>query len=180
LDHGKKNPWLGLATDRASAEQQVDAFIAQFCASMGHTAYITSGEGGPPPPLPLRPPSLGSRLGNLVAGAEANVEFLKSSKEAVPPALSESRAGICVTCPLNSKGGLERFFTVPIASAIRRAYSILNGWNLKTSHDADLGVCEACDCPMKLKVHFPITLVREKLTDSAKAALWEKCWIRHE
>lgn len=180
IAHRNQNAWLGLPVDRPTVEFQVDSFIAEICARMGWNQYITQSDGSPPPPLPVRPPSLGSRLGNVAAGAEANVEWLKSGAEAVPKQVAEGRAAVCLRCEMNGKGGLERFFTVPLANAIRHAYAQRREWKLETAYDNQLGVCEACNCPLKLKVHFPINIVRSKLTDAAKAALWEQCWIRLE
>jgi hypothetical protein len=180
ISHRRANPWLGLTIDQAAVEAEVDAFNANLCAQMGWGAYIQSGEGDPNPNPQLRPPSLGSRLQNVAEGGKANVEWIKSKEEAVPSSLSAARAAICAECPQNGKGGLERFFTVPVALAIREIYAIRRGWNLSTPDDDKLGTCEACTCPLKLKCHFPIDIIRKHMTDEAKQKLDPKCWIRHE
>lgn len=183
ISHRQANPWLGLPTGRREVEAEVDAFNANICATMGWGDYITSAEGAAVAPFqsgPSRLPSLLGTLANVAVGAEANVEWLADGAEAVPAELSNQRAGICVLCPLNGKGDLTRYFTVPAAAAIRKAYELRRDWKLSTVHDDQLGVCEACSCPMKLKVHFPIQIVRDHIRPQAKADLHPKCWILNE
>jgi hypothetical protein len=180
ISHRRANPWLGLTIEPTAVENEVDLFNANLCAQMGWADFIIAGEGDPNPNPQLRPPSLGNRLQNVAEGAEANVEFIKSKEEAVPSALSTARAAICAECPQNGKGGLERFFTVPVALAIREVYAIRRGWNLSTPHDDKIGVCEACNCPLKLKCHFPLKIVREHISKDAMGRLDPRCWILTE
>lgn len=180
ISHRHANPWLKLATDPGAVETEADLFNANLCAQMGWTEYIMAGEGDPNPNPQLRPPSLGSRLQNVAEGSEAIVEWLSSKAEAVEPLISAMRAKICADCPQNGKGGLERFFTVPLAGAIRKAYGIRRTWNLETPDDDKLGVCEACSCPLKLKIHFPLKIVREHISEDSKGRLDPRCWILNE
>ena len=52
--------------------------------------------------------------------------------------------------------------------------------DLTTPYDSKLGVCAACDCPMRLKVWTPLKLILEHMLPEAKAALDSKCWITAE
>ena len=49
--------------------------------------------------------------------------------------------------------------------------------DLKTSKDAELNVCQACLCPLKLKVHTPMSLIQKRLKPEQRAELDPKCWI---
>jgi hypothetical protein len=48
---------------------------------------------------------------------------------------------------------------------------------LKTDLDHALNICQACLCPLKLKVHVPLDLIRKHLSPQAKSALDTHCWI---
>lgn len=77
-------------------------------------------------------------------------------------------------------GPLTQWFTEPAALVIKRAIEARHGFRMDTLYDAALGVCEACHCPLVLKVHEPIDLVLKGLKPKQKAELWENCWIRKE
>lgn len=189
ISHRTANAWLGLATDRPTVETQVDQFISEVCARMGWGDYITTAEGGAVPATPFQDPAplnLSERLTNVAGGAEVLVEWIKSGAGAVAPELSTARALKCATlndgkkCPLNGTGGLERFFTVPVSNAIRAAYAQRRAWKLETPYDNQIGVCEACSCPLGLKVHIPLEQIRAKLSAEQKGRLHPQCWILNE
>ena len=177
IAHRKLNPWLKQSIDRTTVENEVDQFNANLCAQMGWHDYITGGD--PSPPLPPAP-SIGQRLAAVGAGAKVVVEWIASKEEAVPAEKANARAAVCAKCPMNEKGDLLSIFTVPATEAIRLALSQRSGWNLSTPDDYRLGVCNACDCPMRLKVHMPIDRIRSKLKPEQKARLHASCWIPTE
>ena len=53
-------------------------------------------------------------------------------------------------------------------------------FDLTTPHDSKLGVCKACDCPMRLKVFVPLDKIVGHMLPEAKAALDPTCWILDE
>lgn len=169
----------GWSLDPHVVADELDAFNAKICLDNGWTKYITTGPGDPPPSRSPRP-NLPQRLGNVVAGGSLLVEWILSREEAVAPELSEHRAGVCAACPLNVRGDLTRFFTLPASHAIRAELSRRSGWQLATTKDEQLAICEACSCPLKLKVHVPLKNILAKLPLPAFDALHEQCWIRHE
>lgn len=177
IAHRQANGWLGLSTDQATVANELDQFAAAWCAQNGWNDYITGGN--PPNPMPP-PPSLASRLQNAAGGGEVIVEWLASGAEAVPAELSNKRAAVCADCPLNQKGDLMRFFTLPATEAIRKALNARRDMKLSTPDDYRLGICEACQCPMRLKVHFPIDRIRSKLKPEVQARLDPRCWITKE
>lgn len=185
LRHG--NPGIakqkGWATEVADIEEEVDAYNTRLCVGMGWTDYIT-GEGGsaaaarPFPAAPQR--SALSSVRAVAAGAGVIINWLRSGAEAVPQELAEKRAAICAPCPLNYKGDWTSLFTVPVSAAIQREINKRRDWKLSTSRDAELGVCDGCLCPMKLKIHMPLERITTKLPAEVKAALVPNCWIKTE
>lgn len=180
--HRQGNPWLttkhGWPTNFESVANEVDAYNAKLCVQMGWTDYIMEGSAGLtatpfPHPLPRQ-------LKNVAAGASVLVDWLESGAQAVPPRLATSRGAICAACPKNGKGDWTRWFTVPASEAIRRTVEKRTEWNLSTPFDDQLGVCEACLCPLKLKIHLPITQIKQKLDPEVIPLLHESCWITKE
>lgn len=183
-----------LATEPKQIEAEVDLYLATVCKSMGWNDFILEGDGGSPAPFPQgrnRPPvtsrqqvqqrsSLGQKLSNVAAGSEVIIDWIASGAEAVPQEQANNRAEVCSKCPLNGKGGWETWFTVPASNAIRAALLKKEGMKLSTPFDAELGVCEACSCPMKLKVWIKFAEFFPKMTQEAKDALDKGCWIRSE
>lgn len=171
----------GWSVDRNQVADEVDAFNTRLCVQMGWLNYIV--EGGQAAPPFYNPPVNRSNLDKakrLVAGGKTIVEWLASGAAAVPESQSEERAAVCVACPMNDVGDFTRFFTVPVSEAIRATINQRKDWNLKTSYDEQLGVCSACSCPMKLKVHMPLADILKRIKPEDKAALDPKCWIRLE
>jgi hypothetical protein len=67
-----------------------------------------------------------------------------------------------------------------VSNAIRAALRHKSEFKLSTPFDDQLGVCEACLCPMALKVHVPFEKFFPHMTAEAKDALDNACWIRKE
>lgn len=191
------NPGLtkarNLSTDPKQIESEVDFYIATACKAMGYTDFYLEGDGGSPVPFPQgrnRPPvtsrqqaqqsSPGSNLAQLAAGKDAVIDWLKSGAEAVPQEQANKRAEVCSKCPLNGTGGWERWFTDPVSRAIRATLLKKDGMKLTTPYDGELGICEACSCPMPLKVWLPLNNFLPHMGEESKAALDKGCWIKSE
>lgn len=192
IAHRKANQFLmqkhGWPIDVRTVEDEVDFFNARICQQMGWTDYYTSDGGAPPVPFQFPPPEapaaspipLKGKLSQLVAGKETLVEWISNGAEAVPQELANSRAATCARCKMNGKGDWTAYFTVPLSNAIRKELERRKQMNLSTPYDLQLGVCEACDCPLPLKIHMPIKSIRPRMSESAFSALWSECWIRNE
>lgn len=181
----KANPHLlqkhGWPTEYNAVADELDFFNAKICEQMGWNDYITgSGGGGVPFPqhLPQAHPS--PSLRKVVAGAKALVKWLASGADAVPAELANKRGETCAACPLNERGSWERFFTVPVSEAIRGALNQRQGMKLSTTSDEKLGVCTACLCPIKLKVHLKLSEILPELSAEARGNLDKACWITSE
>lgn len=117
---------------------------------------------------------------SIAAGVGALVDWLGSGAKPVDRPLAEIRAGICIGCPQNGSGGITDYFTVPAAKLIKEQLEVKNHLKIATAHDEKLGVCEACLCPLKLKVHAPLVHILDHTTDKIRAELDPRCWILSE
>jgi hypothetical protein len=172
------NPRFNLPTDRAAVESEADLVNAMRMASItGGEEYITGTTAEAPKPAP----PLQDRLARLVAGADAQLKWIVSKEEAVPREQSTARAAVCVNCQFNdTKGDLLSYFTRPISAMILKGLELVRAWNLETPHDSRIGVCTACDCPLKLKVHIPHARIWSDMDAATKAGLPAWCWILKE
>jgi len=167
---------------------EVEAFNVRMCEQMGWSQYLT-GEGGGdyPPPKTIALSQQSQKSVAAVAGAAKKIwsgirtlnDWIDSGEPAVPKEEAERRAAICVACPLNGEGGLEKIFTAPASEAIRRQFEKLESRKLSTSHDAKLNICMACHCPMRLKVWTPFHFIKEQLSEATLNDLKKgrNCWI---
>lgn len=175
--HAKKNNW---ALDYASIADEIDAYNAAICASMGWNDYILQG-GAPQPvgPFSRALGSLANSARHVVVGASTIAEMFGADGP-VGAALANGRATVCVDCPKNFKGDWTRIFTVPAAAAVRKMLETFNGLNLRVQQEDELQVCEACGCPMKLKVWAQLNHILEHMPEADYYSLDPRCWITKE
>ena len=84
-------------------------------------------------------------------------------------------------CPCNVKmTWLGRLFYNLLSFAAIRYTMVAKRMKLSTSGDSQLGVCSACMCPLKLKIHVPIGHIFDYTDEETLAALHPKCWILSE
>lgn len=181
--HRKANPFLaekhGWRVDEDGVADDVEQYNVRICQQMGWYEYLMGGDGQAVPKTQAQP-SLPVRLGNVVGGAEILVDWISSGGEAVGAELAHQRAAVCASCPLNKSGDLLSFFTKPVSEVIRKLQSRRLEWKLETPYDDKLGVCQACQCPLKLKVWMPIGRIKQKLSPEVMSALDKNCWIHKE
>lgn len=186
IAHRKANPWLiekhKWPIEPEDVRNELDAYNAKICSDMGWSAYISGAAATPQPANPQTPlpQTIGRRAANVVAGAETLVDWIGDGAHAVSPEQSSGRAAVCVGCPKNNPGDLLSFFTRPAAEAIRRTIAKKNEMKLSTPSDEKLGVCDVCDCPLKLKVHLPVDFIRARLSQAVRSELPAHCWMVKE
>jgi hypothetical protein len=170
-------------TDREAIADMVDSANAAYCQKMGWNAYINNPDSGIPDPKPMAP-AVQSRLRSVAgavkrvnAGAALLLDWERNGQPPVDHATAECRAVICSTCPQNGKGDLTRWFTGPASELIRSQLGRLHGLNLSTSIDEQLGICDVCLCPLKLKIWAPLELIKSHIPEDVKAQLPAHCWI---
>ncbi len=121
---------------------------------------------------------------NLGVGAQ-NLLAWSDSGKVVPREVADARALICTSgapgntrCPMNGTGDWKQLFTEPAAELIKNQLAAKNSMKLATKYDASLGVCEACACPLPLKVWAPLEYALRKMSKETKDKLPEWCWMK--
>lgn len=188
--HRKANAtrFPNLSQDRAHIELEVDAYNAERMKSIdGGMAFVQDGGDAPPGfPMPRLPrQGVGRAVGAVVdhlknasAGIGLWMEFF--GEDPVEPKKAEGRAAVCVACPLNIQGDVFQRFNAATGKQLLEIFGSMKKQNMRTQFDERLGVCGACDCPLKAKVWAPIELIAEHLRPEAKEKLWSECWMRKE
>ena len=187
LRHLRANPWLakkhGLPMDRMGIEQWVDSYNAMVCEQQGWLEYIEGGPDHQPEAPSLKWMSAGqiARFGaQAAAGGRSLLGWLKNGAVPVPSEKAEFRGSICAKCPQNSKIELKDLFFHSAAELIRRQIEFAKDIGLKTSHDRSLGICNSCNCPLRLMVHVPLQHKLSNLDEESYNSLDSGCWVRLE
>lgn len=174
---------MGWSTDYETVKRQVDEYNAKICQIHGWFDYVEPDVPQQPPPrsfpdAPRRqPPTLSGGARNVVAGAKTITEML-GPEGPVDAATAINRAAICIACPLNDLDpNWLSYFTQPAAAMITRMFEGFRGLNLRTPVDDKLGVCSACDCPMRLKIWARLPHILKHIPEEAKVRLHPSCWI---
>lgn len=178
------------ALDYDSVANEVDAFNANICARHGWNNYISDGAGAEPPP---KTQALLQQERSVIAAAAGKAkkiwggirtlnEWIDSGAPPVPTTLAESRAANCAGCKKNGIGDFTAWFTKPASDSITKQIEKLRQMKLSTSKDAKINICEVCLCPLKLKVHTPITFIKAHMSAEVLAELRTvpNCWIPKE
>lgn len=175
--HRIANPKFHLPTDLGEIMDEVDDANAQrVLAIRGADIYVVSTEGSPPKLSAPRPRAVGGGANSLLSGIELLKDMLED--DPVAPAVSNTRAAVCVACPQNGRGDWKRYFTVPAAQKIASMLEARTGMKLATPLDDKLGICEACSCPLKLKVHFSDEVVAKNTSREVLDKTPDFCWMK--
>jgi hypothetical protein len=186
IKHRAANPRFNLPTDRRTVEQQLDDFTTLRLQRMPDGwSYLIPDASQPPPEsfprhLSHRPAAgavgVGDYAKDITAGIGLWVEWF--GDKPVEKKVAEERASICRQCPLNVTGNWMQRMSEVAAKEITAIMGSLKKQKMKTHHDDALGVCDACNCPLKAKVWAPAELIQKHMRPEAEAKLWEKCWMR--
>lgn len=130
-----------------------------------------------PRPLPQAVRAAVAAVGRTAEGVALLIDWLGSGAETVAPALSAKRAAICADCPQNGQGEFTRWYTQPVADRLKAMIEARKDLKLETPSDDKLGVCNVCQCPMKLKAHTPLAVILEKTKPATLAEFPNWCWI---
>lgn len=184
IAHRQANPHQsqvnGWANDYETVANELDAFNSAVCKQMGWNDYIWEGGGELPGPKSNLLSQLRQNVRHVAAGVETIREWDIEGGTLVPQELAEQRALTCTRCAKNGPGDLTAWFTEPAAALIKRQLEARNQRKIFTAHDPELGICTACACPLKLKVHCPIEIINAKMNPDDRKELWEGCWILAE
>lgn len=135
----------------------------------------------PRPTLPQTVVAAVAAVRKMADGVALLMDWLPTGKT-VAPDLAGRRANICANyngtgCPMNSTKELTAYFTQPISEKLRKMVEAKQDLKLETSFDDKLGVCSVCLCPMKLKVHVPLSDILAKTRPETMSELPAHCWI---
>lgn len=188
----KANPHLcqknGWSLDRAIIAGEVDEENAARCLAHGWVGFVEIADN----PFIEASPEVKKKgwLGSVAAGGRALASGLGVWKDmfgeegTIEREQAESRALVCVGCPENDTSGtLLNWFTSALAEQIGSVYRMLRDLDLKTTQDERLGVCRACRCPMKAKVHAKLSHINRHMPAEVKAKLHPAnpvCWVLEE
>lgn len=107
---------------------------------------------------------------DVMRGAQALSGWLLHGSETVDSNEAARRATICTRCYLNV--GLSG------CSGCAAMVEKLRG-SLQTKQDRYLNSCGVCKCDLKLKVHFPISLL-DKENPGVQSLYPSHCWLRKD
>lgn len=183
----KKHGW---STEYNAVANEVDEYNAKICQAHGWHDYVAQPIHGASPKLNPRDQAnllqslkdAAARAREMVSGARTLLEWKDSGQGAVPAELSEHRAIVCSTCPINEPGDFTKWFTTPAAELIKRQIEEAQARKLTTARDDQLHLCTACHCPLKLKVHVPIDWIAKRIPGEQIERLRKapSCWILAE
>lgn len=186
VNHRRANPQHKFSTDPRVVELELDAYtVARLQDIPGGQEYVIPG--APPPNFHLarhRPRLLAvvagakDKIQNAVAGIALWMEWF--GNKPVTSDVAEQRAKICAECPSNIRGDVFQRFNTKTGEELKKIFASLQEEKMETSRDAELGVCAACDCPMRAKVWTPMDLILKHLQPAAKEKLDPLCWIKAE
>jgi len=94
--------------------------------------------------------------------------------------LSESRAALCVKCQFNHRGDWWDSAKSVIADTIRAQIAVKHKLKVQTTYDNNLGTCKVCSCNLPLKVHIPISHLKDSIDAEELSAMPDFCWIKKE
>lgn len=192
VKHRLGNIWIvkkhNLSTDWNSVADEVEhANALRMQSNQKFHHFLGADDGGAPAffHFPRASQLVNAAVGvkKVAAGVKVLLDWLGSSGRAVPRELAEKRAAVCIACPKNKDGDWTAMFTNPVSEMLRLQLGIKNDLKLTTSKDDQLHVCQACACPLKLKVFTPIRHIVDNMDEATKARLQPKepvCWIISE
>jgi hypothetical protein len=120
------------------------------------------------------------RVARLGTGVRTLADWLGEGGHAVAQDLAEQRAATCDGCPQNKSGDLLSFFTEPVVRILRKQLQEREDLKLSTKLDDKLNICDACGCPLKLKVHVPLEFIKKHMKQPEHDRLDPRCWILRE
>jgi len=185
IKHRQANPAITIShklpTDFASVANELE----MFTRARRNIPIIAPMPPNPPPPQQLSPVVVAAGSSGIIRVAQGSgpiLEWFASGRPAVERTLAEKRAATCGPCPQNTANNPAdqtalQWFVEQAGKVIAKGLEARQDLKLETSHDAALGVCKACLCPMKTKVHCPLDIIVNHLKPEVRADLDPSCWI---
>lgn len=112
-------------------------------------------------------------------------DWVGDGGQPVPPEQAEARARCCTSggpggrpCPHNWLGSWQWKMTV--ANAIRKQLELRGKMNIRLKDEGSVGICEACGCALRLKLHVPFIHIYRHTSDALLARYPDFCWQKQE
>ena len=113
---------------------------------------------------------------DYTVGIDTLIEWFGRACATVDNDVAEKRAETCAPCPNNKMVGWQLTFG-RYAQVIMGIRAWLRHKGKITKLDGQLGVCDVCSCPMRVKVWVPIDVIRNNMDADTVKKLHPKCWI---
>lgn len=107
-------------------------------------------------------------------------DWLGAGLKPVSQEQAESRATVCVGCPMNKKDTWWQTLKTEVALEIRKQAGLKNKLKLNTSQDHAVGECQVCKCILLLLVWVPTNILKEREPIERLKEYPEHCWKRKE
>jgi hypothetical protein len=181
IKHRLANPSHGLSTNFDAVAEELDTYTCsrlrndpRWCTQKKTTTAAN------PSSFPRQESAVGlvERAKQVKDGMDTLVGWLGHGLKPVTETVASNRARVCLSCPLNVKGGLLEKVTGTIGSWIKKTMALKEGANLSTIYDDQLDTCDACGCQLKLKVWVPADEIKAGMTPEMATNLAVQCWIR--
>lgn len=121
-----------------------------------------------------------NEIANDLAGVSLLHDWLGTGAVPVEHKLAEHRADICRTCTENVEPRWWERVKVQVADIIKAELNIKNSMNVTVSGEDELHMCKICGCCIPLKVHTPITHIKEHTPPNTMKMFPVWCWIKKE
>lgn len=121
------------------------------------------------------------RIRSIARGAATLADWIGDGAVPVSPFVADRRGAICAGCPMNRPADdFADVVTGSIAEAISAQTIVKNAAGLASAHEDKLGFCDACGCPLRLKVWVPLHTIKARTEQETMDAFHPACWIRNE
>jgi len=184
--HRMANPQHGLSLNTSRIEHDMEArYESKLRSIPGGDQWLVITEPSASPPVFSTPrsrsvPAAGVKIANAKAGIGAIKDWLGDGLSSVDQSVAETRAFVCVACPLNQEGDFWQRMEGVAAQGIKLLVEAKNEMKMTTSHDAQLRSCMACDCWNATKVWVPLPHILNNTKPDTYAKLHPSCWIKTE
>lgn len=113
------------------------------------------------------------RAKSIPKGIEVIANWLGEGGVPVAPHLAQTRANICLKCPLNKKGSS---LVEVLARSVHMHVRVKNKLGVRVFGEKQLGECGVCLCNLPLKVHVPIKNIRKTMFADEAEKFPAYCW----
>lgn len=116
----------------------------------------------------------------VAVGVRSLFKWWMGGESPVPAKQSKERSYKCLICPLNRPETDFEIVTGTVASLTKEVMAFRHRQSMTLPDEHLLGVCDACGCDLKLKLHVPIKHILDTMKEEQLQALHANCWIREE